>query len=242
MGQVIAFSDLHGNYELWTAIKNYYGKNDTLIFLGDACDRGPDGIKIIQELLQDPRVIYLCGNHEKNLLEYINKGLDNIDSLDTVLIERNGATETLKAFKELNDLEQKKIVNALNNLRYSYLYINKEKKNIFLSHAGIDFEQINNYTNNDLLWNREVIKEKTWDNKYKHWYIVHGHTPVGVLKPEEKVPKIIRYENNHKINIDMGSFTTGIAAALNLDTLQVKYFKINGGNNNGTRDNENITK
>ena len=238
MGQVIAFSDLHGNYELWTAIKNYYGKNDTLIFLGDACDRGPDGIKIIQELLQDPRVIYLCGNHEKNLLEYINKGLDKVDSLDTVLIERNGATETLKAFKELNDLEQKKIVNALNNLRYSYLYINKEKKNIFLSHAGIDFEQINNYTNNDLLWNREVIKEKTWDNKYKHWYIVHGHTPIPILLEEmsmycddiprdgEVEPGAYYYAKGHKIDIDCGAHFTDTTVLLNLDNFSEKVFRV----------------
>ena len=50
--KTVAFSDLHGNYNLWTKIKNYYAPDDVLIFLGDACDRGPDGIKIMLEMYQ----------------------------------------------------------------------------------------------------------------------------------------------------------------------------------------------
>lgn len=36
----------------------------TIIYGGDACDRGPDGYKIMRELLDNPQVIYLKGNHE----------------------------------------------------------------------------------------------------------------------------------------------------------------------------------
>lgn len=35
-----------------------------IIYGGDACDRGPDGYKIMKELLANPQVIYLKGNHE----------------------------------------------------------------------------------------------------------------------------------------------------------------------------------
>ena len=40
---VYAFSDLHGNGILWDKIKSFLGEDDKAYFLGDACDRGPDG-------------------------------------------------------------------------------------------------------------------------------------------------------------------------------------------------------
>lgn len=54
-------------YDLYKAIMNYCDEQDpeaTIIFLGDACDRGPDGYQIMKELLDNPYVIYLKGNHE----------------------------------------------------------------------------------------------------------------------------------------------------------------------------------
>ena len=56
------FSDLHGEYKLFKQIQEYIQKDDIVYCLGDCCDRGPDGIKIIQEVLKDKRFIYLLGN------------------------------------------------------------------------------------------------------------------------------------------------------------------------------------
>ena len=60
------FSDLHGQGKLWEQIKNFKAKDPSigLVYLGDACDRGPDGYKIMKEMLAMPNVIYLMGNHE----------------------------------------------------------------------------------------------------------------------------------------------------------------------------------
>ena len=69
--------------------------------------------------------------------------------------------------------------------------------------------------------------EKIWDNRYKYWYIVHGHTPVQTIQPDKVIPEIYRYYNNHKIDIDMGTPSSNKIAVLDLDTLQVKYFKEN---------------
>ena len=46
---VYAISDLHGNYELWTKVKEWLKPSDKLFCLGDNIDRGNDGIKIVQE-------------------------------------------------------------------------------------------------------------------------------------------------------------------------------------------------
>ena len=224
--KTIAFSDLHGNYELWTAIKNYYNDNDTLIFLGDACDRGPDGIKIMQEMFKDKRVIYLLGNHEQMLLDYYTQGIEKSLIEDEKLINYNGCQATLNSFKELTEQGQIILIdNLLNKTKISFIYINKDKKNIFLSHAGTDVEKINAATEKTLLWDRQHIKLNIpFNEKTKYWYIVHGHTPVQSVIPDKTVIEILRYYNKHKIDIDLGTPNSNMAAALDLDTLQVKYF------------------
>lgn len=67
MPDTYVFSDIHGMWDLYKAIMNYCHKQDseaTIIFLGDACDRGPDGYRIMKKLLDNPHVVYLIGNHE----------------------------------------------------------------------------------------------------------------------------------------------------------------------------------
>ena len=225
--KTVCFSDLHGNYKLWTAIKNYYGPKDTLIFLGDACDRGPDGIKIMQEMFEDNRVIYILGNHEEMFLSYIEDGIKESLIMSGELITHNGSFKTLSDYQKLNPLEQNFLVkNLKEKTKNYYIYINKEKKNFFLSHAGIDIDTINNLDDKKLLWDRDHIKSnKTWNNKYKYWYVVHGHTPVQLVQPDKIIPEVYRYYNNHKIDIDMGTPSSNKIAVLDLDTLQVKYFK-----------------
>ena len=67
MHDIFTFCDIHGMYDLYKAIMNYCNEQDpeaTIIFLGDACDRGPDGYAIMKGLLNNPYVVYLKGNHE----------------------------------------------------------------------------------------------------------------------------------------------------------------------------------
>lgn len=67
MHDIFFFTDIHGMYDLYRAIMNYCDEQDPeamIIFGGDACDRGNDGYKIMKELLNNPRVVYLKGNHE----------------------------------------------------------------------------------------------------------------------------------------------------------------------------------
>ena len=61
------YTDVHGFYQLHRAALNYCFQQDPnamVIYGGDACDRGPDGYKIMHELLNNPQVVYLKGNHE----------------------------------------------------------------------------------------------------------------------------------------------------------------------------------
>lgn len=181
----------------------------------------------MREMFNDNRIIYILGNHEQMLLEYIQDGIEQSLITSMELITYNGSLKTLQDYQDLNSIEQNKLIqNLKEKTKNYYIYINKEKKNFFLSHAGIDINGINKIDDKKLLWDREHIKSnKIWDNKYKYWYVVHGHTPVQLIQPDKIIPEVYRYYNNHKIDIDMGTPSSNKVAVLDLDTLQVKYFK-----------------
>lgn len=67
MHDIFCFTDIHGNRRLFDAVMKFCRKQDeecSFIFCGDAIDRGEDGYGIMKELLDDPKVVYLKGNHE----------------------------------------------------------------------------------------------------------------------------------------------------------------------------------
>lgn len=228
-----AFTDIHGNYNLWLAIKNYCKDDDTLYFLGDAIDRGPDGIKIMQELLEDDRVLYLMGNHEYDFLDYVKIGIPRIlqDKQERELIEWNGCVNTLKSFLHLTDIEQEQLISALNiKLIKKCIYINKEKKKIFLCHSGCNFEDMSKEEIKTFIWDRKHITtpDAQMSSAFNEYYIVHGHTPVQLLKSNKadmSKNTIEKYYNEHKIDLDLGSFVTNKIALFNLDTFETIYFE-----------------
>ena len=70
----IAIGDIHGNLraldDLLTRIDREVTKSDTVVFLGDYVDRGPDSRGCIERILDfersaRTRVITLLGNHEE---------------------------------------------------------------------------------------------------------------------------------------------------------------------------------
>ena len=67
MSHVYCCSDLHGQYGLWEMVKNIvYADNSFCYVLGDCVDRGPEGFKILKEVLEDSEHFFLiCGNHEQ---------------------------------------------------------------------------------------------------------------------------------------------------------------------------------
>lgn len=75
MHDIFAFGDIHGQWNLYKTIIDYCLNQDpecSIIFLGDACDRGPDGYKIMRDLLDNPQIIYLMGNHEEIFINACN--------------------------------------------------------------------------------------------------------------------------------------------------------------------------
>lgn len=67
MHDIFFFTDLHGQKDLFHAMYDWCMRQDpecTIVYGGDAADRGEYGYSIMKELLDLPNVIYIKGNHE----------------------------------------------------------------------------------------------------------------------------------------------------------------------------------
>ena len=78
-GKNYTSSDIHGKYELYKNAKDQLNPGDTLWVIGDAVDKGEEGIKIIQDMMKctendsaSPSVEFLLGNHEWFILKCID--------------------------------------------------------------------------------------------------------------------------------------------------------------------------
>lgn len=232
-------SDWHGQIALANQIMDFLKPEDKLYFLGDAADRGPAGYEIIKMLLSDNRVIYLLGNHEDMLIKCVPEFLKGNFYYRSWWGERNGGKDTWDEIKELSPSAALSLVDTLSKLPKRVDLINERGQNLILTHAGTDPDKDERY------WTARGIKDPyLWNRKhiYYPWsgddntYVIHGHTVVeyipnleNLFEEEEKeipyIPTVKFYCSGHKIDVDMGSFYTGVAALFNLDTFETIYFK-----------------
>lgn len=179
----------------------------------------------MQELLEDPRIIYIKGNHEEMMLNAWE------DPFDLPLWKANGANKTRKGLMCLPHSKRVELVSKLKYKTKDFHVYYSNGKTIFLTHSGfnpeIDKEPL------DTRWNRKHIAETWPDNPdFDNLVLIHGHTITWTLDKydskvnPEKAVAAITYCQGHKIDIDMGTVVTGKACLLDLDTLQPIYFTI----------------
>lgn len=235
MNKVYACSDLHGMYRLWEQIRDYCDETDKIIFLGDAADRGPDGVKIIKELLADKRVIYLKGNHEDMFAMCIPDFAEG-HFHNRLLWYTNGGQPTYEAVMKLSYEEQLYLARKLDKLPTSMWYDSPAGHRVFLTHAGTNLscteEELAMYfgIKDAYLWDRKHIGlGRPQGKEYEKVFQVHGHTPVINDKfiffgynEDAKIETV--FYDDHKYCIDMGAFATCKAALIDLDTFETKYF------------------
>jgi len=75
-GKNYAISDIHGMYGSYMEVIKYLKEEDTLHIIGDAIDRGKNGIAILQDIISRQqnkgKVIFFLGNHEVLMLESLD--------------------------------------------------------------------------------------------------------------------------------------------------------------------------
>ena len=195
---------------------------DTIFFLGDYIDRGPDSKGVIDYIINLKEsgfnVRTLRGNHEDYLVrafdnETVQKSILGITYRNKLKKEwfKYGGKETLKSFSVTDvHLIPEKYIEWMRELEY---FIRLDT--FILVHAGMNFAINDPYSDkHSMLWIKEfkVDKEKTGYRK-----LIHGHVPVSLDFIEVMTSK----NNFNFIDLDNGIYMTDKAGFGNLVGLEL---------------------
>ena len=196
-------------------------KDDSLYFLGDYIDRGPDSKGVIDYIinLQESGydVNYIRGNHEDYCIRAWED--DQKRFLFRGPIEKdwrkNGGNRTLESFgaKRPRDIS-KFYIDWMKGAKY---FIKLE--DYILVHAGMNFKIDNPFEDTrSMMWIRDFRVDK---NKIAGKKIIHGHVPV-----EMTLIDLFRNNNYDFISLDNGIYYAnkdgfGNLLAFNIDTKEI---------------------
>ena len=224
---IYVMSDLHGFYDKYMQFINdtSFNKEDILYIIGDAINRGKDGIKLIQDIMKRKNVYLIKGNHESMILPVLNELVDckKEDQPSIIIHEVTQSSffqgDTLNDFCRLTSQEQKKIIHYLSNLPL-YVELTIKSKSYLLVHAGLPYftdMDIKFYSETELLFGPHDFSITHYEDKT----IIVGHTPTRFI--EDALPDKI-YRSYDSICIDCGLGFGGGLGVLCLDTNEEMYF------------------
>ena len=233
-------SDIHGNYKKYKHLLEMidFKDKDTLYVLGDVIDRGPEGIKVLKDMMSQPNVIPILGNHEFMakislpflMTEIIDETLDQMKYPDMLMCLdwlENGGTTTIKEFSDLSREEKNDVLDYLGEFSL-YHVVTINDKEFVLVHAGFDGftpqRELDDYDLSELIFEKPDYGVKYFENSY----LVTGHTPTRLInrlmnQPNENKSCDDIYERNNHIAIDCGCVYGGKLGCICLDTME-KYY------------------
>jgi predicted kinase len=176
--RIIHIGDLQGCYTVFKEFERLMGsfkKDDFLIFIGDALDRGIENDKIMRWLIDNvpnnPNIVFLWGNHE----DHINREAKNLSHVSNEFTEN-----TLPQLKKAN-ISRDELNNFISSVKDMFLYEYHGKK-VLVTHGGLSNEPnkywylsthlyshgTGSYTDPvDDMWNKNVTD--------KNFFQIHGH-------------------------------------------------------------------
>lgn len=203
---ITAIGDIHGCAKTIVALLDRLEltPDDTLVFMGDYIDRGPDSYGVIELLLQmernaadgtGPKCVFLRGNHDQMMLDALDYPTDKSAQ---ELWQINGGVQTMQRYADKGALPYPpEHVGFLRRTKFVF-----ESGDFVFVHAGLnpDLTIEQNLTQFDpatALWTRAHFKTDLdlWEKT-----VVCGHTP----KPEP-------INDERLINIDTGAVYPHIA-------------------------------
>jgi len=186
--------------------------SDTLVFLGDLIDRGPDAPGVVCDVLElqrmnPERVIVLRGNHEQMMLDFID------DDSRLWLAHVTGGDQTFQQYTETplqvekeEDFEhaRRKIEECVPREHIEFfrqMPLYHEDDYALYVHAGLDHGKHPRDTEaRHLLWTRDDDFYK----KYRGKPCVFGHTPTAFLPILGRLGRHGIYISHSAIGIDTG--------------------------------------
>ena len=176
MERIYAVGDIHGCYDKLLVLMGKLDidfESDTLVFLGDYIDRGPQSFEVVAYLCdlkqRHANTIFLKGNHEEMLEKYLS-GEDRI----TYLV--NGGQQTLESYMNRPRPEGEPAIPSTHLEFFKSLRIYYETQNYIFVHAGLKNKvPLEKQKTEDLLW----IRRRFIESKYDYGkMVVFGHTPL----------------------------------------------------------------
>lgn len=219
--RVYCIGDVHGRVDLLrdlhamiAADSGNYPGDRTLVYLGDLIDRGMWSREVIDLLLDEPvpgcEAVYLRGNHEQTLLDF----LDYPERVASWLAW--GGRETLASYGVAlaPGLHSPDVVTVRDDLRaclperhhrfFNEMAVHHVSGDYLFVHAGIrPGVPLQEQSDSDLLWIRRDFLESDADHGC---VVVHGHS---IREQVETRP--------NRIGIDTGAFHTGVLTCLVLE-------------------------
>ena len=215
-------SDIHGQYD--TFVKGLedigFSDSDKLYVIGDAIDRGPDGIKVLNHIRLNANMELIIGNHEFMMLNSITPDGKNFSGRDLTLWQYyNGGEITKNQFENMSEDERKELMVWLSS-RYVIKTIEVDDRIFCLTHSFFlpecenkKYEELEYQQVWDTVWKSRFRYDDTHDYGYYYEYpyytFITGHVPIqnafnlGVsqLKDDDALSKI---KNGNLVNIDGG--------------------------------------
>lgn len=221
--RVYAIGDIHGRADLLQTlhgiIENDMATNpksaNTVVYLGDYVDRGPDSAAVIETLSTTAptgtETAYIKGNHDHFMIGF----LDGTGDLAHWLM--NGGDDTLRSYgiHDVTDAPRAKQA-LLDVIPEHHLAFLKELSlshrigSLYFAHAGVDPRQpLDAQTAEELMWIREPFLD--WPSPLDA-VVVHGHTP----RPEPEV-------RPHRIGVDTLAWRSERLTAVALENGHARF-------------------
>jgi serine/threonine protein phosphatase 1 len=209
MSRYFAIGDIHGCLDKLRKLLGLIDvdwENDTVVFMGDYIDRGPDSKRVVDYVLElrkkHEQVVCLKGNHEWMFLNYL-------DHREEQIYLANGGRDTLQSYGISPDEQDRRVKLPPKHLQFfETLLPCYETENYVFAHAGvrpgIPMELQDPY---DLIWIRHEFFRS--DHGLKKT-VVFGHTP---FKGEPFV-------GEKMIGIDTGAVYGGALTCLELPAMK----------------------
>ena len=228
-------SDLHGHYDKYIAMlqKIALKPTDTLYVLGDMIDRGPDGFKILLDMMSRSNVVPLLGNHELIaavclpwlLSEIADESLAALDDSQVGALSEwiaNGGNTSLAELARLSRTEREELLDYIRDMDL-YAEVKAQGHSFILTHAGLDNylpdKPLDEYELEDFVFGRQIDMNEIY--YYPDKTLVYGHTPTQLI-PGNRRPGYI-YKGGGQIDIDCGCGFGGQLGCLCLDTMEEFY-------------------
>lgn len=225
MIRTLVIGDIHGGLRALHQVleRANVTKKDTLIFLGDYVDgwsQSPQVIDLLLDLQKQQNCVFIRGNHDELLLDWLTNNNENIDE---GMWFKHGGEATITAYDKVSEATKNAHIEFLQSLQDYYL----DDENRLFVHAG--FTNMNGvlyeyfpklFYWDRSLWETALALDTTIEKSsflyprrftlYDEIYI--GHTPVTRIDQTIPIQKACVW------NIDTGAAFKGPLTILDVDT------------------------